>query len=234
MASTTEAISKTAYQEQTAFVIGFTGEVGKELVKELLERNVFKKVLLIGRREVQLDGDLYKNAEQKVVDFDNLAQHKAAFENCTVGFCCLGTTRGKSGKEGFIKVDHDYVVGVAKLAKEVGVQHFSLVTSAGSNKDSFFLYPKTKGLAEQHVSEVGFSRLTIFRPGFLLCDRQESRFGEHAASVLLKPIIWAKPTLLSIPTNTVAKGMISDLWHKSSNKVDIIENAAIHELAKTV
>jgi len=218
-----------------AFVVGFTGEVGKELIKELLQRNVFKKLLLIGRRQVQLDGELYKNAEQKVVDFDNLAQHKAAFENCTVGFCCLGTTKGKSGKDGFIKVDHDYVVGVAKVAGEVGVKHFSLVSAAGSNKDSFFLYPKIKGLAEQHVTEVGFPRLTIFRPGFLLSDRQENRLGERIMTgVLLKPIIWAKPTLLTVPTNTVAKAMISDLFRKSSNKVDIIENAAIHELAKTV
>jgi len=220
---------KTAYQTQTAFVVGYTGEVGKELVKELLQRNVFRKVLLIGRREVQLEGDLYKNAEQKVVNFDHLAQYKGAFEDSTVGFCCLGTYRSK---DGFVKVDHDYVVAVAKLAKELGVQHFSLVSSGGANKDSFFLYTKTKGLAEQRVGEVGFPSFTIFRPGFLICDRKESRFMERAVSVLLAPIIWAKPTWISVPTNTVAKAIIANLWRKSEKNMEIVENAAIHELAK--
>lgn len=35
--------------------------------------------------------------EQKVIDFDHLENHEDAFKDCSVGFCCLGTTRGKSG-----------------------------------------------------------------------------------------------------------------------------------------
>lgn len=41
-----------------AFVLGYTGETGKALVKELSRRSLFKKIVLIGRREVQLDKDL--------------------------------------------------------------------------------------------------------------------------------------------------------------------------------
>ena len=41
-------------------------------------------------------------------DYDKLAaddpEEAAKFEGYDVGFCTLGTTRGKSGKEGFIKV----------------------------------------------------------------------------------------------------------------------------------
>jgi len=234
MASSTEGASKTTFQSQMAFVVGYTGGVGKELVKELLQRNIFKKVVLIGRRQVQLDGELYKNAEQKVVDFDNLAQHKAAFENCTVGFCCLGLPVAGAKKEDFVRINHDYVVGVAKLANELGVQHFSVVTGQGSNKDSFFLSPKTKGLAEQHVSEIEFPRTTIFRPALILIDRQETRFVESASRILLKPIMWAKPTWLSIPVNTLAKAMIADLWRKPASRVEIFENGPIHEMAKGV
>jgi len=57
----------------------------------------------------------------------------------------LGTTKAKSGKEGFIKVDKEYVCNLAQAAKSAGVSHFHLMTSAGSNKNSFLLYPKTKG-----------------------------------------------------------------------------------------
>ena len=38
------------------------------------------------------------------MDFDNLDGYPDAFLNADVAFCCLGTTRGKAGKEGFIKV----------------------------------------------------------------------------------------------------------------------------------
>lgn len=41
-----------------AFVIGYTGETGKALIQELNRTKLFKKVVLIGRREVQLDKDL--------------------------------------------------------------------------------------------------------------------------------------------------------------------------------
>ena len=84
-----------------------------------------------------------------MLDFDKLleAEGKAALKGCDVGFCALGTTRGKSGvvglcvccwdmcvriqsiylakspnthingQAGFIKVDHDYVVNAAKAGK---------------------------------------------------------------------------------------------------------------------
>lgn len=40
---------------QSAFVIGYTGEVGKVLVNELNNLKIFKRVVLIGRREVPLN-----------------------------------------------------------------------------------------------------------------------------------------------------------------------------------
>lgn len=40
---------------RSAFVIGFTGSTGKELVKELASSDKFSKVVLIGRRTVEYD-----------------------------------------------------------------------------------------------------------------------------------------------------------------------------------
>ena len=69
----------------------------------------------------------------KVIDFDKLEEHKEAFNEGEVAFCCLGTTRGKSGADGFIKVDYDYVVNTAKLLKENGVcKDYHLVSSKGN------------------------------------------------------------------------------------------------------
>lgn len=101
-----------------------------------------------------------------MVDFDHLENYKEIFQDIECGFCCLGTTRAASGavkicsvfiflnkitcfvcfvlKEGFVKVDHDYVVNTAKVAHESGCKRFSIITAENANKDSFFLYPQTK------------------------------------------------------------------------------------------
>ena len=58
-----EEISNASIKEfqnkgHSAFVLGYTGKVGKALTKQLAKFNLFKKVLLIGRRSVQFDADI--------------------------------------------------------------------------------------------------------------------------------------------------------------------------------
>jgi hypothetical protein len=52
---------------------------------------------------------------------------------------------------------------------------------------------------------MNFERVGVFRPAFLLCDRREARFGERLAVTVLKPVFWASPTFMSVPTDSVAK-----------------------------
>jgi len=46
---------------KTAFVLGYTGVIGKELVKTILSNHIFTKVVLIGRRTVTYEDELYKD-----------------------------------------------------------------------------------------------------------------------------------------------------------------------------
>ncbi|PIK39253.1 hypothetical protein BSL78_23913 [Apostichopus japonicus] len=133
--------------KMSAFIVGYTGEVGKELVRQLAKTNTFGKVLLIGRRKVEYkDEDIANNPaiEQVLVNFDELEKSKDSFEGVDVGFCCLGTTKGRAGKEGQWKVDHDYAVKSAELAKEGGCKQFHLVSSMGANSKSMVFYNKLK------------------------------------------------------------------------------------------
>lgn len=49
------------HQSKMAFVVGHTSRTGKALVNELLKRNVFRKLILVGRRDVPVEGELYNN-----------------------------------------------------------------------------------------------------------------------------------------------------------------------------
>ena len=47
-------------------------------------------------------------------------------------------------QDGFRKVDHDYIINFAKLAKKAGIKEFHLVSSMHVNSESSNLYLKTK------------------------------------------------------------------------------------------
>ena len=56
------ATSKLDLKLLTVGIIGYTGECGKALTTEALKNNIFKNVVLIGRRNVEYKEDFYKAA----------------------------------------------------------------------------------------------------------------------------------------------------------------------------
>lgn len=48
-------------QKRSCFILGASGETGRLLLKEVLERNVFSQVTLIGRRQLTLEGQASDN-----------------------------------------------------------------------------------------------------------------------------------------------------------------------------
>ena len=47
-------------QNKSCFILGATGETGRLLLKELLDRNLFSKITLIGRRQVTFEDKAYE------------------------------------------------------------------------------------------------------------------------------------------------------------------------------
>jgi oxidoreductase len=216
----------------TVGIIGYTGETGKALSKEILSKNIFKSASLIGRRLVN-DEDYLKNGTQVVVDFENLDSYTDAFKQDVI-YCCLGTTRGKSGVDGFKKVDYDYIVNSAKVAKKNGCKQFHLVSSSGADKNSFLLYPKIKGESEDEITKLEFEKLSIYRPKFLVAEhgRTENRLGERIALFLTTPFKYLFPQLIHTPIDKLVKSMIRNTINfDQEKKTEIIENSKIFDLA---
>lgn len=219
-------------KNQSCFILGASGETGRVLLQDVVQRNIFSKITLIGRRQITFEDKTYENLVQEVVDFDKLDDYAAAFQGHDVGYCCLGTTKAKAGTEGFIRVDHDYVLKSAELAKAGGCSHFNLESSKGADKNSDFLYLKVKGQVEADIEQLGFERYSIYRPAVLMVDRQESRPGEWLARKFLNPFSSLFPTAMSIPIQAVAKAMVSNSLIQPEQKVEILENKAIYDLGK--
>uniref|UniRef100_A0A2K6MB53 HIV-1 Tat interactive protein 2 n=1 Tax=Rhinopithecus bieti TaxID=61621 RepID=A0A2K6MB53_RHIBE len=134
--------------------------------------------------------------------------------------------------EGFVRVDRDYVLKSAELAKAGGCKHFNLVSSKGADKSSNFLYLQVKGEVEAKVEELKFDRYSVFRPGVLLCDRQESRPGEWLVRKFFGslPESWASGQ--SVPLVTVVRAMLNNVVRPSDKQMELLENKAIHDLGK--
>ncbi|KAJ1366220.1 Oxidoreductase htatip2 [Parelaphostrongylus tenuis] len=110
---------------RSAFVVGALGAVGKHLIEAFVASHQFKEIRVIGRREIPLNHESIIGVplHQVIVNFDALEKHEEVFKGLDIGFCALGTTRAKAGKDVCYKVDHDYVVNVAKIAKVQGYGH---------------------------------------------------------------------------------------------------------------
>eukprot|EP00033_Pygsuia_biforma_P001053 GCRY01001199.1.p1 GENE.GCRY01001199.1~~GCRY01001199.1.p1 ORF type:complete len:279 (-),score=29.68 GCRY01001199.1:164-1000(-) len=216
---------------QKVAVFGGSGEVGRRLVRELLNSEHISKVICFGRSEnlPLVDGIEEQNKaklEIKVVNYDNL-EIDEDLKECGAGFCTLGTTRAKAGVEGFKKVDLTYVVNAATACRHNNVPHFGLLTAANAKKNSWFLYPKTKGLAEEMVTNLHFPSLSIFRPALIDVDRVESRFSEKiliSVNHILPSFI---SRTISVSADSIARALARDFI-----KNDCLKEEAIREKQK--
>lgn len=71
-------------------------------------------------------------------------------------------------KDGFRKIEYDYVVNSAQMAKKNGVRQFHLVSSGGADQNSFIWNLKIKGQSEAMVNSLGFEKSVVYRPRFVL------------------------------------------------------------------
>jgi uncharacterized protein YbjT (DUF2867 family) len=170
---------------KTALIAGATGLVGGQLLRVLLEKPEYAKVTALVRRPLPLSDS---RLEQRVIDFDHLEEQTDAFQVDDV-FCCLGTTIKKAGSQpAFRKVDFEYPLSMAKLAKAQGARRFLLVSAMGADARSAIFYNRVKGEVEAAIAALQLPSFQVFRPSLLLGERPEVRFGERVA-VALSPII---------------------------------------------
>ena len=191
-----------------AVIAGASGLIGSELLQFLLQSQQYNEVLALVRSELPLK---HKKLVQLVVNFDQLDQYQASINGHAL-FCCLGSTRSKTPNLSvYRKIDHDYPLKLAQLAKQNKIPHYHLISAIGANSKSGNFYTKLKGETEDDIQQVGVRSLHIYQPSLLTGDRKEFRLAEKIASVAMKVI---DPLLMgpfqkyrSIPAKTVAQAI---------------------------
>jgi uncharacterized protein YbjT (DUF2867 family) len=216
-----------------ALVIGATGLIGRNLVFELLKSTHYSKVTVLARRDLVIKHD---KLHQILLDFDDLDQYKNEMIVDDV-FCCLGSTKAKTPDTIlYKKIDFDYPLKVAEIAKINGASQFLLVSSLGASVDSSIFYSKLKGEVEAAIAAIGYTSLSIFRPSLLLGSRNESRPLETITQYFMRVLnpLFIGPLKLykAIKGSEVAKAMIKTaIIAKPGN--EIILNNQILDLANS-
>lgn len=215
---------------RTALLLGATGLVGGHCLELLLGDGTWERVTVVARRP---SGRSHPRLREVVADFDRLDQAADAFAADDV-FCCLGTTIRKTGsQDAFRRVDHEYVVRSAELAREQGAKRFLLVTAMGADPGSRVFYNRVKGEAERDVTALPFEGVALLRPSLILGDRAERRTAEalaqKAAPILSPLLVGPLRRYRAIPAPTVARAMVR-LAKERFAGVRVVENDEIAAL----
>jgi len=203
-----------------ALVLGATGATGQELVQLLLKNPDFTKVSVFVRRAMSIK---HHKLIVHELDFSKLNQYKDLV-NGDILFSTLGTTRKVAGsqKEQYL-VDYTYQYEFAKMASKNKVNHYSLVSSVGANRKSYFFYPRIKGDLEESIKRLNFNKIHIFQPPSLIRQPDLIRNGEKISLQMLNILnkLGILRSFRPLSVRDLAIKMIGEVKSQKSNIITI-------------
>lgn len=186
-------------------LVGATGLVGSHVLRLALADERIRSVVVPTRRPLATHSKL----EAPQVNFEQLPS-EATWWRANAVICTLGTTMKTAGsRQAFQRVDLDYPLAVARLARQHGTQTFALNSAMGANASSRFFYNRVKGELERELATLGFTSLAYVRPGLIGGEREEARPAERAAGWVLGALGPILPTGWRInPAERIAEALV--------------------------
>jgi uncharacterized protein YbjT (DUF2867 family) len=213
-------------------MIGATGLVGSRAASTLMDRGWSVDAVL--RRTAGLIRPQWREHVAHPAQWPGIASSLRA----EAVVSALGTTIRQAGsKAAFRAVDLDMVIDFARAAAAAGARRMVAVSSVGADPGSANFYLRTKGEMERALTEIGFERLDILRPGLLLGERgAERRLGERVGIALSPIAAWCLRGSLdrfaAIDAGLVAAAIVGALLEDGAGS-HVHENRGIRRLAGT-
>ena len=206
-----------------AFVAGATGETGRRIVKELVERNIPVRAMV---RDLEQAKAILPDSVQLVVgDVLKPETLREAIGDSTVILCATGAKPSFNPSSPY-KVDYEGTKNLVDAAKTKGIEHFVFVSSLCTSKlfhplNLFWLILVWKKQAEEYIQKSGLV-YTIVRPGGLKNEDNNSSVVMSSADTLFDG---------SIPRTKVAQVCVEAL-SQSASRNKIVEIVAKEEAPK--
>jgi uncharacterized protein YbjT (DUF2867 family) len=195
-----------------AFVAGATGETGRRIVRQLVDRGIAVRAMV---RDLDAARSILPTEVELVVG-DVLQRDKLAdlMGDCTVVFCATGARPSFDPTQPY-KVDYEGTKNLVDAAKTKGMQQFIMVSSLCTSQffhplNLFWLILVWKKQAEEYIQRSGLT-YTIVRPGGLKNEENADSIVMSSADTLSEG---------SIPRSKVAQVCVESLFQPSArNKI---------------
>jgi uncharacterized protein YbjT (DUF2867 family) len=195
-----------------AFVAGATGETGRRIVQELIDRGIPVRALV---RDPQTARSILPTGIELVTgDVLNPESLRSAMGDSTIVFCATGA-RPSFDPTGPYKVDYEGTKNLVDVAKAKEIEHFVLVTSLCTSQffhplNLFWLILVWKKRAEDYLQSSGLT-YTIVRPGGLKNEDNADAIVLSSADTLFDG---------SIPRTKVAQVCVESVFQANArNKI---------------
>ena len=195
-----------------AFVAGATGETGRRIVQELVQRNIPVRAMV---RDMETARNILPSEAELVLgDVLQPESLPSALGDSTVLLCATGA-KPSFDPTGPYQVDLEGTKNLANVAKEKGIEHFVLVSSLCVSQlfhplNLFWLILVWKKQAEDYLISSGLT-YTIVRPGGLKNEDNTDNIVMQGADTLFDG---------SIPRQKVAQVCVEALNEPTSrNKI---------------
>lgn len=212
---------------KSAIVIGATGLVGRELLKQLSLIESCEKITAVVRHEDQQLKSL-KKVQQFILE-DFLLLNDEDVNGYSHAFSCLGTTLKKAGsKENFYNIDYEINAHFADLFESTHT-HYLLISAMGANAQSKIFYNRVKGELESHIQSLNLQSVSILRPSLLLGERLEQRTLEDLSQKLYRKFSHLVPNTFKykpVTAEQVAHTMV-EAAQTQTEKFEIYDNLHI-------
>ena len=190
-------------------LFGASGLIGNLILEILIHDAHFNKINVVTRRP-------FNSTNEKVVvnsiDFSDTKMISKIIQDSSVVFASIGTTQKKvkGDKDAYRKIDYDILVNIAVACKKNNIKNFLFVSSSGADINNKSFYLGLKGEIEDSIIKLKLPSTSIFRPSLLLGKRNENRFGERVAQLIMPLMSFAMPSKYKpIDAKYVASAMVN-------------------------
>ena len=219
--------------DKNVIITGATGMVGGCALRICLENPDVSLVTVMGRSPT---GIIHTKLREVVVeDFTDYSASADTLENQDVALFCLGAYTGAVPDDLFREITVDYTIALAKALHKVSPQAaFCFLSGQGADQTekSRMSFARYKGAAEKALLDTGFSRVHIFRPGYIypVTPRKEPNLM-YTISRFLYPVLRQVYPNIGIASKNLAAAMVrAGLHGTGENQNPVLENKDIRYL----
>jgi uncharacterized protein YbjT (DUF2867 family) len=208
-------------------ITGATGMTGSIVLKHCIASPEITEIISVTRRPSDLVHDkLTEVTPNSFLDYSNVVSN---FKNVDAAYYCLGVYTGQVPDDKFKEITYDYTLAFANALKSNSPEAtFCFLSGAGADqkeksKTSFARY---KGMAENHLINLQFGRLSIFRPGYIYpVEPREEPNWMYRISRMLYPLFKMLGRNYSLKSTELGEAIFKAGFHQTPKVV--LENRDI-------